>query len=289
MKQLNTMQFLSDTLERLTELKEQINQSETYEKARNIANAMQGYLDCLNTFNNTMICEENNNFTADFDDLLCSWHVKTAQALVNKAEQTGQRHEIIYDLLEKRDQYKECESPAVKEKVYNIEEIMADPSDAAPESESRISDNMEKIITATSDTRNTVEKLFKDINEAEITAEEERAEIKMWTDWSITTLNILKGIQNSGIHNIRMTPEFEGITVYEGIYKLAHFLGAKVKESYNPKSELFPFRYEFEYNGKVFLHISGEHITCPEEYRDAIYTSANNAKAAERQQKNEES
>lgn len=282
MKQLNTMQFLSDTLERLTELKEQINQSETYEKARNIANAMQGYLDCLNTFNNTMICKENNDFTADFDDLLCSWHVKTAQALINKAEQTGQRHEIIYDLLVKRDKYKESEKTAAKEKVYSIEEIMADPSDAA-------ADNMEKIITAASDTRNTVEKLFQCMNEAEITAEEEQAEIKMWTDWSITTLNILKGTQNLGIHNIRMTPEFDGITVYEGIYKLAHFLGAKVKESYNSARGSFPFDYKFEYNGKVFHSISAEHITCPEEYRDAIYTSVDNAKAAERQQENEES
>lgn len=106
-------------------------------------------------------------------------------------------------------------------------------------------------------------------NEGEITRDEEKDEIRTLTDWSVTTFKIFEALRREGIHNIRMAPSFYIMQVYQGIYKLAYYLGAKVIERYNPESEDYPFVYEFEYQGVVFRFISAEHINCPEEYKDA--------------------
>lgn len=195
--------------------------------------------------------------------------LKHVQALINKAERMGQE-KVLKELFAKRDKYKE---------------------DAEPESESRISDSMEKIITAAeeSDMENSqIRKLFREKNKAEVTESEKETEIRIWADWSVTIVKVMRALDLEGIHGISMSPANDKVFVDDNIYKLAHILSKKVKESYNPSSESYPFVYEFQHRGITFKQLSSEHITCPEEYRDAICTSAD-AKAAERQQENEES
>lgn len=104
MTSLNTMKFVSNSIEKLTEYKMGIANADTYEKAKKIANTMLGYIDCLITFNNTMICMENNDFTGDFGEVIDQWQAVVYQSLVNKATETKQDHDLIFELLKKRDE-----------------------------------------------------------------------------------------------------------------------------------------------------------------------------------------
>lgn len=115
MEQLNTMKFISNAVEKLTEYKNHIKNAENYEKARSKANAMMGYIDCLLTFNNTMPCMENSGFTEDFDDLMRCWCEKTCQALIDKAISTEQKPELILELATIRDKYKGNSTEAPKD------------------------------------------------------------------------------------------------------------------------------------------------------------------------------
>lgn len=106
MKALNTMKFISNAIENLTGYKAAIEAAETYEDAKNVARKMMGYIDCLETVTNTMICEENNDFTPDLCDVLEGWMHKMYQALICKAEETHQPHDTIFTLCQTRDEYK---------------------------------------------------------------------------------------------------------------------------------------------------------------------------------------
>jgi len=104
MKSLNTMKFVSNAISNLTEYKTSIATAKTYESARQIANRAIGYIDCLNTFNNTMICHENNDFTPEFGEVLEGWMHSIFQVLADKADETHQDHDIIWKLLQMRDE-----------------------------------------------------------------------------------------------------------------------------------------------------------------------------------------
>lgn len=104
MKSLNTMKFVANTIKELKEYEEVLNKAETYEEAANIARKMIGYIDCMITFNNTMICMENNDFTGEFDEVITEAHAHVYQLLVNKAEKTNQDKDLIWKLLKRRDE-----------------------------------------------------------------------------------------------------------------------------------------------------------------------------------------
>lgn len=105
MKNLNTMKFISNAVSELNEYKVAIKTAETYDSAKNIARTAFGYLDCMTTFLNTMICAENNDFTEEFDEVLDGWMHKIYQAMVDKAIDTNQESDLIFKLLQKRDEY----------------------------------------------------------------------------------------------------------------------------------------------------------------------------------------
>lgn len=104
MKALHTMRFVSAAIEKLVEYKQAIADAETYEAAKPIAKQMLGYIDCLITFNNTMICMENNDFTGEFGEVIDDWYAGVYQAMINKAVETKQDHDLIWKLLCKRDE-----------------------------------------------------------------------------------------------------------------------------------------------------------------------------------------
>jgi hypothetical protein len=105
MKALNTMKFVSNAIEELTKYNEAVAAAETFEDAKNVARKMMGYIDGLTTFLNTMICAENNDFTGEFGEVLDGWMHKMYQSLVNKADEAKQGHDVMWKLLEKRDEY----------------------------------------------------------------------------------------------------------------------------------------------------------------------------------------
>lgn len=105
MKALNTMKFVSNTTAELTEYIQNINDAKTYEEAANIGRLALGYVNCLVTFLNTMICKENNDFTGEYDDVLNAWMCAIYQACANKAIDTKQSEDKIWKILMKRDEY----------------------------------------------------------------------------------------------------------------------------------------------------------------------------------------
>ena len=105
MKALHTMRFVNNATVELTKYERRITSSETYEKAKDAARQMLGYIDCLITFNNTMICMENNDFTAEFCEVIDDWTSHVYQLLADKARETEQDHDVVMKLLQKRDEY----------------------------------------------------------------------------------------------------------------------------------------------------------------------------------------
>lgn len=106
MKALNTMKYVSNMIETLTEYKARIEKAETYEAAKRTAHKMFGYIDCMTTFLNTMICTENNDFTAELDEVIDDWTAKTYQAMIDKAAETRQSNDLILQLCGARDNFR---------------------------------------------------------------------------------------------------------------------------------------------------------------------------------------
>ena len=104
MKALNTVKFIAEATKNVETWKDMIRYADTYETAKKAASRLIGYLDCLVTFNNTMICKENNDFTAAFDDLLNEWHAEVYGLLADKAIHTGQSADLIAKLFIQRDE-----------------------------------------------------------------------------------------------------------------------------------------------------------------------------------------
>ena len=107
MKELSTMKFIVTVSERMAEYKAEIRNAATYEEAKRIGERALGYIDALITFENAMICKENNDFTGEFDCVIGDWFSGVYQAAIENAERTGQDAEEVMRLLRKRDSYNE--------------------------------------------------------------------------------------------------------------------------------------------------------------------------------------
>lgn len=103
MKSLNTVRFIANASKDVNNYFDHIRNAENYDMAKKAAGRLLGYLDCLTTFNNTMICMENNGFTSDFDELIVDWHANVYGALADKAINTEQDRDLIEKLLKERD------------------------------------------------------------------------------------------------------------------------------------------------------------------------------------------
>ena len=55
------------------------------------------------SFNNTLICKENNGLTSDLDEQLVEWHASVYGTLADKAITTEQDSDLIAKLLKERD------------------------------------------------------------------------------------------------------------------------------------------------------------------------------------------
>jgi len=104
MKPINTLAFISEAVEELTDYKMEIRKVTTFEAAKSVAAQMLGFINCLHTFSNAIICEENNKFTSDFDEVLDNWQSTVYQELINKAIETKQSDDIVFKLMKKRNE-----------------------------------------------------------------------------------------------------------------------------------------------------------------------------------------
>ena len=104
MKPLNTIMYISNAAEELTEYKAKIVRAADYAEAKRIGNMALGYINCMITFLNTMICKENNDLTGELDEAISSWRKSIFQAVIDKADETKQPNEVIWVLLKKRDE-----------------------------------------------------------------------------------------------------------------------------------------------------------------------------------------
>ena len=105
MKALNNIKFISEATTTLNDWLKAIEETETYEDAKNKGRIALGYIDCMMTYLNCMICKENNDFTGDLGELLDSMLASVYQKLANKAIETKQGDDIVMKLLKKRDEF----------------------------------------------------------------------------------------------------------------------------------------------------------------------------------------
>jgi len=104
MKAMNTMMYVSNLIENLTEYRAKIECAESYEEAKRYGSRMLGFIDGAHTVTNTMICMENNDFTAEMDDVLASWEARIYEALGKKAIEFKQDSELIIKAFSLRDE-----------------------------------------------------------------------------------------------------------------------------------------------------------------------------------------
>lgn len=105
MKSLNNMKFVTESLTGLNGWIEAIDAAKTFEKAKEKAAAALGYIDCMITYLNCMIDKENNEFTAELDEILDTWTARVYQHIGSKAITTNQAPDTVIALLKKRDSY----------------------------------------------------------------------------------------------------------------------------------------------------------------------------------------
>lgn len=105
MKALNNIQFVSDATTNFNQWINAITQAETYDKAVRKGEGALGFIDCMTTYLNCMICWDNNDFTGDLGDLLDNMTASVYQHVADKARETNQPNDVIMKLLEKRDEY----------------------------------------------------------------------------------------------------------------------------------------------------------------------------------------
>lgn len=106
MKSINTMKFIVEYTKQITDTLEKIDNSETYEEAKRIGNYAMGLVDGMVIFTNTMICLENNDFTAEMGDVEEDWRADIYQAVADVADRTKQSNDKIIKLLSLRDEHR---------------------------------------------------------------------------------------------------------------------------------------------------------------------------------------
>ena len=105
MKALNTLKFISNATTRLTEVFTKIKHAETYKAARIEAVGAMGYIDCVVTFLNTLLCSENNTLTGELHELIYTWRDKVWDSLAMNAIATKQDPSVLERIMDKKELY----------------------------------------------------------------------------------------------------------------------------------------------------------------------------------------
>jgi hypothetical protein len=105
MKGINTTKFLMNARDEFTGILAGVKSAEDFEAAKSKGSMAVGFCDCMIVFLNTMICQENNDFTGDLDEVLDEWMAELYQCMADKAKATGQPDVVMFRYLNQRDSY----------------------------------------------------------------------------------------------------------------------------------------------------------------------------------------
>jgi len=108
MKGLNIFKMIKEATVQVDEYKAMIENAETYDEAKKAGLQAVGYVNCLITMSNTMICMENNGITQQLDSLENQFLSEIFQAMADNAQKTNQPTELLFKLFDKRDEYHEA-------------------------------------------------------------------------------------------------------------------------------------------------------------------------------------
>lgn len=106
MKSLNLFKFTKNVTVQLENIKQQIEQADTFPEAKKQAVYAMGFIDCFATMENTIICMENNEITAQLDTLENEWRAEIYQVMVEAAERFHDM-EKMFEYAKLRDSYRE--------------------------------------------------------------------------------------------------------------------------------------------------------------------------------------
>ena len=104
MKDLNIIRYIAEMSTQINGIIKATSECEDIEKARRLANRAAGYVDSLSIMSNTMICFENNWFTAQMGELEDEFMAKIYQALCDVSVKLKD-NELFLKYAEKRDEY----------------------------------------------------------------------------------------------------------------------------------------------------------------------------------------
>ena len=107
MKNVNIMKFVANASEDLAEYKIEISKAETYDAVKRIGTMALGYVNCMITFSNGLICLENNDITGMLDDVEQEWIAKIYQAVIDRAVELDVDADTIFRLCQKRDEHRD--------------------------------------------------------------------------------------------------------------------------------------------------------------------------------------
>ena len=103
MKALNNIKFICDSTTTFNSWINRIDTASDYDEARRFGSAAIGFVDCMAVYLNTMVDKDNNDFTAELDDMLKSWQAAIYQHMASKAIETHRDNNTILAMLRMRD------------------------------------------------------------------------------------------------------------------------------------------------------------------------------------------
>ena len=103
MKALNNIKFICEATTTFNSWVDRIDSAADYEEARRVGSAAIGFTDCMTVYLNAMVSTENNDFTAELDEMIEAWQRTVYQHMASKAIETHQDHNTVIAMLRMRD------------------------------------------------------------------------------------------------------------------------------------------------------------------------------------------
>ena len=99
MKALNNIKFICDATTTFNSWVDRIDSAVDYEEG----SAAIGFADCMTVYLNAMVSTENNDFTAELDEMIEAWQYTVYQHMASKTIETNQDNNTIITMLRMRD------------------------------------------------------------------------------------------------------------------------------------------------------------------------------------------
>ena len=103
MKALNNIKFISEATTQFNSWVSMINFAVDYDEARRAGSAAIGFAACMTVYLNAMVDKDNNDFTAELDEMIESWQATVYQCMADKAIEFHQSNDTVLAMLRMRD------------------------------------------------------------------------------------------------------------------------------------------------------------------------------------------